>query len=266
MNCKCWRRGILCEVLHPPLYRSVECGTYYQASIAKCRNVNQRLFITGDVIKSKSGNSKEILKATGTASTKWWRWLEVSPEAPGLPGGPGGPRSPGRPGEPRGPLIGSLTGADRLTSSEDAVPLHVTCSEQKPLPAAPPLSTPHVVDRESRCRSRTRERRDVTGDVIRAAHAQRIRMPDMAEWRVDDVMSPGRRRKLNRRLLSRDRVYHSVTSWLRMLSQRVMCWNVSTVDPCFESDSNWNVQTQKKQRVGTLTYLNQILNYLTHNN
>ena len=58
-------------------------------------------------------------------------WIDraVLPGDPGGPGGPAGPRSPAIPGAPRGPLIGSFTGADRLTSSLDATPpLHVTCS------------------------------------------------------------------------------------------------------------------------------------------
>jgi len=122
-----------------------------------------------------------------------------SPGAPGVPGGPCGPRSPGKPGEPRGPLIGSLTGADRLTPLDDAAPLHETCSEQNPSPAPPPAPTSHVVDREPRCLSpawwRNRERRDVTGDVINATHTQRTKAADIMQWRSDDVMSPSSDRR-----------------------------------------------------------------------
>ena len=82
-------------------------------------------------------------------------------------------------------MIGSLTGADKLTtSSAEAGPLHVTCSAQNP-PPPPADATSHAVDRESRALSpparRARERRDVTGDVSSAAHAQRTRTADAAE-------------------------------------------------------------------------------------
>jgi len=129
---------------------------------------------------------------------------DVLPGAPGAPGGPAGPRSPGIPGAPRGPLIGSLTGADKLTSPEDAAPLHVTCSAQNPVLSPPAASTSHVVERESRGLSpparRERERRDVTGDASSATHAQRSRTRDIVNNTPTDTSQ-----EVYHNLLSRDR-------------------------------------------------------------
>jgi len=78
--------------------------------------------------------------------------------------------------------MGSFTGADRLTSSVDAKPLHVTCREQTPppIPLPPDVATSHAVERESRALSaRMRERRDIiAGDVISATQAHSTRTTD----------------------------------------------------------------------------------------